>query len=346
MKFILLFLVFLQCSLLADKVVIKDGSVLIGTVTEIEDGNLTLETDFAGNLRIPVSQISSINSESEISLRMEDNRTFNNKIIPADDGRIGLEGSDLSFDFMQIRHLWSGDAEDPLVLLEKKKTEALLMKWSHSLGFDFMGSSGNTDDFGLGLRADSTYGNKFREYDLYLAYNNSSQKDVTVVDETKFGVEYDSKFYERLAWYAKTDLENDRLEKIDLRATAAVGLKYFWIKNNSYDLSARSGIAFRLEEYQSSTNSTLSEPALDFGLEYSHKIKDFISLESDLTYIPSVNDFADFLLSNDFALVVPLDKEDNWNLRSGINGTYNSTPVQGKDELDLKYYIRLIYRLN
>ena len=346
MKFILLFLVFLQCSLLADKVVIKDGSVLIGTVTEIEDGNLTLETDFAGNLRIPVSQISSINSESEISLRMEDNRTFNNKIIPADDGRIGLEGSDLSFDFMQIRHLWSGDAEDPLVLLEKKKSEALLMKWSHSLGFDFMGSSGNTDDFGLGLRADSTYGNKFREYDLYLAYNNSSKKDVTVVDETKFGVEYDSKFYERLAWYAKTDLENDRLEKIDLRATAAVGFKYFWIKNNSYDLSARSGIAFRLEEYQSSTNSTLSEPALDFGLEYSHKIKDFISLESDLTYVPSVNDFTDFLLSNDFALVVPLDKEDNWNLRSGINGTYNSTPVQGKDELDLKYYIRLVYRLN
>jgi len=346
MKFILLFLVFLQCSLLADKVVIKDGSVLIGTVTEIEDGNLTLETDFAGNLRIPVSQISSINSESEISLRLEDNRTFNNKIIPADGGRIGLEGSDLSFDFMQIRHLWSEDTEDPLVLVEKKKAEALLMKWSHSLGFDFMGSSGNTDDFGLGLRADSTYGNKFREYDLYLAYNNSSKKDVTVVDETKFGVEYDSKFYERLAWYAKTDLENDRLEKIDLRATAAVGLKYFWIKNNSYDLSARSGIAFRLEEYQSSTNSTLSEPALDFGLEYSHKIKDFISLESDLTYVPSVNDFADFLLSNDFALVVPLDKEDNWNLRSGINGTYNSTPVQGKDELDLKYYLRLVYRLN
>ena len=346
MKFILLFLVFIQCSLLADKVVIKDGSVLIGTVTKIEDGNLTLETDFAGNLRIPVSQISSINSESEISLRLEDNRTFNNKIIPADEGRIGLEGNDLSFDFMQIRHLWSGDAEDPLVLLEKKKAETLLMKWSHSLGFDFMGSSGNTDDFGLGLRADSTYGNKFREYDLYLAYNNSSKKGVTVVDETKFGVEYDSKFYERLAWYAKTDLENDRLEKIDLRATAAVGLKYFWIKNNSYDLSARSGIAFRLEEYQSSTNSTLSEPALDFGLEYSHKIKDFISLESDLTYVPSVNDFTDFLLSNDFALVVPLDKEDNWNLRSGINGTYNSTPVQGKDEVDLKYYIRLVYRLN
>jgi putative salt-induced outer membrane protein YdiY len=220
------------------------------------------------------------------------------------------------------------------------------MQWSHALGFDFTGSSGNTRDFGLGFRADSSYGNKSREYDLYLAYNNSSKNDVTVVDETKMGVEYDSKFYERLAWYAKTDLENDRLEKIDLRATAAVGLKYFWIKNNSYDLSARSGIAFRLEEYQSSSNPTLSEPALDFGLEYSREIRNFLSLEGDLTYVPSVNDFADFLLSNDIALVVPMGQKENWNIRSGVNGTYNSTPATDKDELDLKYYLRLVYRLD
>ena len=111
-------------------------------------------------------------------------------------------------------------------------------------------------------------------------------------------------------------------------------------------MSARSGIAFRLEEYHSSNNSTLSEPALDFGLEYSRKIRNFLSLEGDLTHVPSVNDFTDFLLSNDIALVVPLDKEESWNLRSGISGTFNSTPAVDKDELDLKYYLRLVYRLN
>ena len=345
MRLILLVLFSIQLTVLADKVVIKDGSILIGTVLGAVDGNLTIETEFAGKLKIPVTRIASINSESEISLRLEDNRTFRNKVIPADNGRLGLQGNNLTFDFSQIRHLWAEESEDPLALMEQDAAKALLMKWTHSIGFDLTGSSGNTDDFGLGLRADSTYGNKFREYDLYLAYNKSSKEGVSVIDETKFGAEYDSKFRERLAWYAKTDLENDRLEKIDLRATVASGLKYFWIKNNSYDLSVRSGIAFRLEEYQSSSTSALSEPALDFGLEYSHVFKDFISFESDLTYVPSVNDFTDFLLSNDFALVVPLDKEDNWNLRSGVNGTYNSTPVIGKEELDLKYYLRLVYKL-
>ena len=346
MKFIPSFLLFFLCCLHADKVVVKDGSVLMGKIVQSVDGNLTIETDFAGKVRIPMSQISSISSDSAISLRLDDNRTFNQIAIPAAEKKIGLQGNDLSFDFTQIRHIWSEDSDDPLARIEKQKQKALMMQWSHALGFDFTGSSGNTRDFGLGFRADSSYGNKSREYDLYLAYNNSSKNDVTVVDETKMGVEYDSKFYERLAWYAKTDLENDRLEKIDLRATAAVGLKYFWIKNNSYDLSARSGIAFRLEEYQSSSNPTLSEPALDFGLEYSREIRNFLSLEGDLTYVPSVNDFADFLLSNDIALVVPMGQKENWNIRSGVNGTYNSTPATDKDELDLKYYLRLVYRLN
>ena len=37
----------------------------------------------------------------------------------------------------------------------------LMMKWKNSVGFDLVGSSGNTDSFGAGLRLDSTYSNKF-----------------------------------------------------------------------------------------------------------------------------------------------------------------------------------------
>ena len=61
------------------------------------------------------------------------------------------------------------------------------------------------------------------------------------MDETKFGAEYDSRFFEELAWYAKTDLENDRLEGVDLRATTALGLKYSWLDNQSYKISVRAG---------------------------------------------------------------------------------------------------------
>ena len=55
------------------------------------------------------------------------------------------------------------------------------------LGVRFGGVVRNAEDFGLGIRLDSTLANKMREYDFYLSYNNSSKKDVTTVDETKFG---------------------------------------------------------------------------------------------------------------------------------------------------------------
>ena len=103
------------------------------------------------------------------------------------------------------------------------------------------GASGNTDSFGLGIRLDSSLGNKMRGYDFYLSYLNSTKKDVTIVDETKFGVDYDSRFFEELSWYAKIDLENDRLEEVDLRATSAIGLKYSWIETDNYKTSVRSG---------------------------------------------------------------------------------------------------------
>ena len=60
----------------ADSVEISDGSVLHGKLIGIIDGNLTIQTSFAGKIKVPVTEIESINSDKELSLRLEDNRTF------------------------------------------------------------------------------------------------------------------------------------------------------------------------------------------------------------------------------------------------------------------------------
>lgn len=346
------FLIFLGIALFsyarlsADEIITKNGSRLLGELVLFEDGNLTLQTDFAGKIRIPTNEIKSISTDNEISVRLEDNRTFESKILVSDDSKILIQENQLTPTFEEIRHLWPSSNEDPLVVEMQKKANALVMSWKNSLGFDFMGSSGNTQNFGIGARLDSEYGNKIRNYDMYLSYNNSTKKDQVIVDETKLGIEYDSRFFEQLSWYAKTDLENDRLEELDLRSTSALGLKYSWMNDRTYQLSFRSGLAFRFEEYSVTGQENVDALAMDFGLEYSHNIKDLLSLESDITIIPSVEKLSDYLISKDTALVIPLDKYSNWNLRTGLDGTYNSTPAKSKEELDLKYYMRIIYRID
>ena len=41
-----------------------------------------------------------------------------------------------------------------------------------------------------------------RAYDMYLLLK-LTKEDITIVDETTFGLDYDSRFFERLSWYAK-----------------------------------------------------------------------------------------------------------------------------------------------
>lgn len=327
----------------ADEVRTLDGSILRGVILGMDDGNLSLKTDFSGKIKIPETKIESISTENDVAFRMEDNRTFQGRMNFNQEGNFTIGEQEEQFSLSKVRHLWPEDADDPLILLAQSKAESLLLMWKHSLGFDLTGSSGNSENFGLGIRLDSALGNKLRGYDLYLSYNKADKKNTPIVDETKFGIEYDSRFFDALAWYAKTDLENDRLEGIDLRATSALGLKYSWIEEQEYQVAVRSGMAFRYEKSGSSSSDDLRDPAIDLGLEYSHNIKDALALESDFTFVPSLNDFDDYLISKDTAVVFPLSKEIDWNVRSGLAGTYNSTPAELKEELDLKYYIRLVY---
>ena len=331
------------CALSADVVVITDGSHLVGEGLGVDDGNLTLATEYAGNLRISLPKIAGVQTDENTFLRLDDNRTLSGPLVPAPPGSLNVGAPPVAVPLANLKHLWRETEDNPDNLAAAKLADANQMEWTSSLGFDLTGSSGNTEDFGLGFRLDSTYGNKWKATDLYLSHNNSQKEGVAIVDETKGGAEYASQFSDHLAWYAKTDLETDRLEEIDLRATAASGIKYIAWNEDERELALRTGAAFRYEAYSAQTVGDFGDPAIDFGLEHSRRFSEFLSVETDVTFVPSLKDFQNYFLTQDSALVVPLGKKSPWKLRSGLANSYNSTPVPGKKGLDLKYYLRLVY---
>ena len=79
-----------------DEIITKNGSRLLGELLLLEDGNLTLQTDFAGKIRIPTNEIKSISTDNEISVRLEDNRTFESKILLSDDSKILIQENQLT----------------------------------------------------------------------------------------------------------------------------------------------------------------------------------------------------------------------------------------------------------
>ena len=342
---LILFAISLAGYALADRVETRDGSILYGSILEVMDGNLSLETTYSSVLKIPMSEVSSLSSSETLAIRDENNNTLSGQTVPLPKGTLNLRNRDGTkrLKYQNVQHLWPVRGMDPVVAEELALEESLRLKWENSLGFDLAGSSGNTDSLGIGLRVDSVLSNRDKELDAYLAHNTQTTNGTTDVEETKFGAEYDSIFRDGLAWYLRSDFEHDPVENIEIRLTGALGLKYDWIKREAYQISTRGGAALRYEQSTLAAIGSTHDPALDLGLDYSHQINDSLALESELSFVPSLEDLTDYLFHHDLALYFPIDLENSWKLRSGLSGTYNSTPSTSLEKADFKYYLRIIY---
>ena len=57
-----------------DEVTLKNGSRILGTLTDVRDGVLTVETDFAGTLSISADQVSAVKANGSCPLRKSTTR--------------------------------------------------------------------------------------------------------------------------------------------------------------------------------------------------------------------------------------------------------------------------------
>ena len=333
--------------LFADRAETQDGSIFYGKIIEAKDGNLTFATTYSGLIQIPLKYLKTLSSSENVLVRDENNQTFIGQSVPVPSGQLNLvnQQNDLSpsLAFTKIQHLWLDKSKDPIVEQKERNELEKQMQWENSIGFDLVGSAGNTDSTGLGLRLDSVYSNNLHELDLFLSYNTQTTNGKTDTDETKGGAEFDSLFSDRFAWYLRSDFEHDPIEKINLRNTSAIGIKYDLIEEENYQLSSRLGTAFRYVESTEKSIADQSDPAFDLGLEYSHLLYQSMAVESEVSLIPKTNDLSDYLFNHDTALSFPILGEYKWKLRSGLSGTYNSTPQDNSEKMDMKYYLRVIY---
>ncbi len=82
---------------------------------------------------------------------------------------------------------------------------------------------------------------------------------------------------------------------------------------------------------------------MDLGLEHSYRLTELLSIVSELDYVPSIENFPDYRVTQDTGLEMPLSKGGRWKLRTGLANDYNSQPASGKERLDLRYYTRLVF---
>ncbi len=339
------FALMIAAPLAADVVETKNGARLVGKVTKIEDGKVHLTTDFAGDLVIKQSEVTAISTDAPVFVRLASGTVLEGTVAGEGD-TIKIAGADgvLTTQVAKVAASWGPGGEDPQVTAMKADLAARDRKWSLQTTFDLTGRSGNTNATGLAAGFTATLKGQKDALKFYGTTNYASSEDAAGVetktaDELIVGVDYSTFFSEHAGWFMRQELERDNVEGVDLRSTTDAGFKYRAIKNDRQELNVRVGAGYRFESY--STGADNGGAVASLGLNNVFKVGSFTNLVTDLQYLPSIDDFADYRFVHDSAFEIPLSA-GFWKLRVGLNNQFNSRPQPGRKDMDTTYYTRLI----
>ena len=333
----------------ADVVTTSDGSRLVGTVEQITAGRLVILTEIAGRLEIDASKVTGVSIDRSVNVAVSSGDRLVGSIDASPDGSASIVRSqlgDIAIPPSAITMLWPEGTESPEIVAIRKeadaKVEAAKPDWSLTLEAGASFTEGNTDTLEGRGRFDLTRKTKDDLLHFYLAGKYGEQDDKRTTNEYFGGIRYENLITERWYWYARTELEYDEFEGIDLRATAAAGAGYYWLKKPEHELKTSLGLGYRHESYDN--GRTDDDAVLDLGLDYRLDLTPWAQFTHSTVYSPDFLEFDDYRLKFDTALLIPF-KDDRLAWKLGMRNEYNSRPQSGFDRLDNTYYTSIVLSL-
>lgn len=343
--------------LTADVVETKNGARIVGKVAKIDEGAVLVETSFAGTISIKQSEVTSINTDAPVAVRLASGTRIDGK-VSGSAGTVQVAGADgtVNTTIDKVAASWAAGARDPQVA-------ALDRGWAYEANVDVAGKSGNKSQLGTSAGLRATLASVHDKLMFYTAYDRQVSDGAKSADQFKAGVDYQSNFKGKNSWYVRDEGGFDRIKLIRFYDVAGAGFGYDFIKKPKQTLTGRFGLAYRYESYSPSqaevarlmappislgadaarrlaTQDTLSSAGLDFGFAHTLTLER-ASIVNRVSYVPTFEDFGNYRVTHESYFEMPL-ASPSWKLRLGVNNDYNSQPGKGVDKLDTGYFTRLV----
>jgi len=318
----------------ADVVETKGGARIVGKVAKIDGGSVIVSTDYAGVLTIKQSEVTAISTDAPLAVRLASGTRMDGK-VSSSAGHLQIAGSEGTLDTTveKVAASWPAGGKDPQIA-------ALERDWAYEANVDIAGKSGNKSQLATSAGFRATLAGAQDKLVFYSAYDRQVSDGTKSADQFKAGSDYSNNFSGKKSWYVRDEGGFDRIKDIQFYNVAAFGLGYDVIKAPKQTLTTRAGLSFRTENYKNPATADVNAAGLDFGLEHTLQL-DNASLVNRLSIVPSFDDFANFRLTHESFLELPL-ANPSWKLRFGLSNDYNSKPGKGVDKLDTAYFTRLV----
>lgn len=322
----------------ADSIELKDGSKLVGEITQIKDNKLVIKTAHCGELTIDRKEVIRFQSTEEMVVATIKGDKISGTVENKDQGITKVSSSIGSFSIKDadIDRLWSAKLDDPTI----DKTPAT--KWAYELAASANGKTGNSESLAGDLNFKATMTTKDTTLILYAggAYEKTDRNLSS--SELLGGIDFEQRFFSnRHSWYIRDEMQRDNVINQDFRNVLAVGYGYYVINNDKIILRFRAGLGHTFESYDNADDK--SSVAMDFGGHFNWKISDNTQWFTDVIYEPSLDDFTDCRIFHESKIRTKLAELNNCSLEAGVNNEYYSVVEKERDYLDSNYFIRIVF---
>ncbi|MHC4329069.1 MAG: DUF481 domain-containing protein [Planctomycetota bacterium] len=317
----------------ADELLFKNGDRLTGKIAHLVDGKLVFKSDIAGEVTVKLSDIRTLGSDDPIEVNLKDNTGFKQKILSAEAGRFGVEGSDA----LKAQEF----AVDDIVSINPP-----IPKWTGNISAGITSTHGNTKTEMISANFALSKRTKNDRTQLTADYAKGDQEDpgtgqtVTIEDWWRAKGKYDYFFSKKKYAYVDGRYEKDAVAELDRRVIIGGGGGYQWIESENTKFSTELGLASLYEKFDNQTDSN-SKLSAQIGYNFNKKLTEKIKLTHDLTYYPSIDKFSDYFLTSTAGVRADLSARIFANFKTIFN--YDETPAIGAHKTDVKYFVGLGY---
>lgn len=324
-----------SCAAFADRVELKSGSFLTGTVKSVSKEAVVFASDDLGDVTIKVANIAKLDVGARVVQRQDLNET-----------REALSVADGAF----------VAGARPLDMADVKAIDPVAETWHGNVTAAYTGKRGNTYEDTGAVRAEVT---RKWEKDRFLARaaydygktGTSTTDNKKTTDEWEAEVKHDHFWFAKTYTYEDVLWERDTIKNLNARYTLGLGAGYQWLDDTAFAWTGRwsfnqeVGANWVKEEWVDNDDAKAGGFA---AVRYAHHLlfvpKGFenCSLFHNLKLIPEVDDWDKYLVRADIGFQVKLI--GNFTFDARIEWDYDSKPASDMKKDDFLYLVGLGYK--
>lgn len=318
---------------MADVVVFKNGDKLTGTVVELVDGKLKLNSPAVGDVLIDTLDIQTFSTDGLIDLQLADGVIVKQKVEAGSDGKITIIGigGQTEYEISSLKSInprtgWRGNVRGGLSIQNgNSKNE------DYYFAFDLLNRT-ETDRYIFG-----------GDYNLQRRKNSDTGNRESTTDNWKVFGQWDHFFDEKLYGYGRVQVDHDSIANLKYRVSPGIGLGYQWHESPIWNFTTEGGLNYVYERYDDDDSdpdfdNDNSYIAVRGAYRYDRKLNDKVLLFHNFEIIPSIEDPVDvFTLTTD--LGVRANMTNNMFTEARVELKHNSEPAAGSSKSDVRWIV-------